>query len=208
MSIRPVKFNDDGSIDVVFDETGHTGTISAENIKYSKLMDGSDNHNSIVLECPDGCGSSSTWPVGGGADAVMGQTLFVKKAHRDGCGCGHVEAGDEVLATSHVRLAVNRTDGPGRWQYVVPEQQVQVRGFAAAVQEAGPGEFTETVQEANPDEFLVIYRDSDRMVIGAGPEGEPGAGYTVQAIAAEEYDNLMRFDPAYLSQDNKVVSSL
>lgn len=194
MSIRPVQFNEDGSIDVVFDEMGHTGTISAENVKYSKLMDGSDNHASIILECPDGCGSSSTWPVGGGADAVMGQTLFVKKAHRDGCGCGFVDAGDEVLATSHVRLAVNRMDGPGRWQYV-PEQQVQARGMAVAV------------QEANPDEFLVIYRDTDRMVIGAGPEGEPGAGYTVQAIALEEYDNLMRFDPAYLSQDNKIVGT-
>jgi hypothetical protein len=116
MSVRPVVFNADGSIDVVVDELGHSGTIPAAEIKWAKKMDGTDDHAFIVLNCPDGCGASSTWPVGGGADAVMGQQMFVNKVDREGCACGQVQATDAAaLGESHVRLLVNRQDGPGRW---------------------------------------------------------------------------------------------
>jgi len=117
MSIRPTNFFPDGSISVVFDETGHTGTIAAADIKWTQQMDGSDSHNFIVLECPDGCGGSSTHPVGGGADAPNVQQMFVNKVDHDGCACGNVAAADSTtLGESHVRLQVNRMDGPGRWQ--------------------------------------------------------------------------------------------
>jgi len=116
MSVRPTKFNADGSVEVVFDELGHSGTIPAAEVKWSKKMDQTDDHNFIVLNCPDGCGASSTWPVGGGADATMGQQMFVNKTKIDGCACGVCNPGDtSALPESHVRLNVNRLDGPGRW---------------------------------------------------------------------------------------------
>jgi len=119
MSIRPVVFNADGSIDVVFDEQGHSGTIPAAEVKWTVILggplDGSHNHNFIVLNCPDGCGATSTWPVGGGADATMGQQMFVEKTQREGCACGNVAAGTNAVPESHVRLNCSRMDGPGRW---------------------------------------------------------------------------------------------
>jgi hypothetical protein len=115
MSVRPVTFNPDGSIDVVYDEQGHSGTIPAAEVQWASNIDGSHNHNFIVLACPDGCGATSTWPVGGGADASMGQQMFVEKTKREGCACGHVEASSTALPASHVRLNVNRMDGAGRW---------------------------------------------------------------------------------------------
>jgi len=116
MSVRPVTFQANGDIDVVYDELGHSGTIPAAEVQWATQIDGSHNHNFIVLACPDGCGASSTWPVGGGADAAMGQQMFVEKTQRDGCACGVVPAGDtSALPESHVRLNVNRQDGPGRW---------------------------------------------------------------------------------------------
>ena len=39
MSIRPIAFNPDGSIEVVFDETGHQGTIPADQIRWTQDMD-------------------------------------------------------------------------------------------------------------------------------------------------------------------------
>jgi hypothetical protein len=111
-----VVFNADGSIDVVFDELGHSGTIPATEIVWGTKFDSSHDHNFIVLNCPDGCGANSTWPVGGGAGATMGQQMFVEKTKRDGCACGNVQPNDtSALPESHVRLNVNRMDGPGRF---------------------------------------------------------------------------------------------
>ena len=116
MSIRPVQFNADGSIEIIYDETGHTGTIAAADIKWTKDMQGNDQHSFIVLECPDGCGGSSTHPVGGGAAPSEVQQMFVNKVDHDGCACGQVQSTDvTTLGESHVRLLVNRQDGPGRW---------------------------------------------------------------------------------------------
>lgn len=116
MSVRPVLFNADGSIDVVYDEGGHSGTIPAAEVAWATNMDGSHNHNFIVLACPDGCGATSTHPVGGGAAPAEVQQMFVKKVQREGCSCGLVaETDTAALGESHVRLQVNRMDGPGRW---------------------------------------------------------------------------------------------
>jgi hypothetical protein len=116
MSVRPVLFNTDGSIDVVFDEQGHSGTIPAADVQWGTKVDGSHDHNFIVLVCPDGCGASSTHPVGGGAAPADVQQMFVEKTQREGCACGNVAPGDtSALPESHVRLNVNRLDGAGRW---------------------------------------------------------------------------------------------
>src|SRR5499427_3764346 len=102
MSIRPVAFNPDGSVDVVYDETGHTGTIAAADIKWTQQMVGTPNHSYIVLECPDGCGASSTHPVGGGADAPNVQQMFVHKTELEGCACGNVAAATNSVPEAHV----------------------------------------------------------------------------------------------------------
>lgn len=116
MSVRPVRFNADGSIDVVYDEQGHSGTIPAAEVQWAVKMDSSHDHNFIILNCPDGCGASSTHPVGGGAAPTEVQAMFTKKVQTEGCACGHVAATDtDSLGESHVRLNVNRMDGPGRW---------------------------------------------------------------------------------------------
>lgn len=115
MSVRPVAFNPDGSIDAVYDEQGHTGTIPAIGVAWADNPDGSHNHNFIVLPCPDGCGVTSTHPVGGGAAPVDVQQMFVKKVEAEGCACGNVEAATNSIPESHVRLNCSRMDGPDRW---------------------------------------------------------------------------------------------
>lgn len=116
MSVRPVLFHEDGSIDVVYDEQGHSGTIPAAEVQWATNMDGSHSHSFIVLNCPDGCGATSRHPVGGGAAPADVQQMFVRKTQREGCACGQVAATDtDALGESHVRLNVNRQDGPGRW---------------------------------------------------------------------------------------------
>jgi hypothetical protein len=117
MSVRPVNFNAaDGSIDVVYDEQGHSGTIPVGEVAWAANSDGSHNHNFIVLVCPDGCGATSTHPVGGGAAPVDVQQMFVNKVASEGCACGQIQPTDaDAVGESHVRLNVNRMDGPGRW---------------------------------------------------------------------------------------------
>src|SRR5262252_3165816 len=89
MSIRPTQLYPDGSIEVVYDELGHSGTIPAAEIRWTQDIQGQDSHNYSVLNCPDGCGASSTHPVGGGADAPNVQQMFVHKTEREGCACGN-----------------------------------------------------------------------------------------------------------------------
>jgi len=115
MSVRPVVFNADGSVDVVLDELGHSGTIPAAEVQWATQMDGSHNHNFIVLECPDGCGATSTHPVSGGAAASDVQHMFVQKTEREGCACGNVTAGTNAVPEAHVHLNVARMDGEERW---------------------------------------------------------------------------------------------
>jgi len=126
MSVRPVTFQPDGSIDVVYDEGGHSGTIPAAEVQWATHIDGSHNHNFIVLVCPDGCGATSTHPVGGGAAPAEVQQMFVEKTEREGCACGNVEAGTNAVPESHVRLNCSRMDGPERW--VEPVTEVAAHG--------------------------------------------------------------------------------
>ena len=111
-----VYVNDFDTWTVVHDEMGHTGTIDPASIVHTRNMDNSENHNFLVVTCPV-CQAVSTHPVGGGAQPLSVQQMFVTKAQTDGCPCGQVAAEDpNALAQSHVRLQVNRMDGPGRYQ--------------------------------------------------------------------------------------------
>lgn len=116
MSVRPVLFHESGDIDVVYDEQGHAGTIPAAEVAWAANMDGSHSHNFIILNCPDGCGATSTHPVGGGAAPADVQRMFVEKTALAACACGNVEAGNETLADAHAHLNCARMDGPERWQ--------------------------------------------------------------------------------------------
>lgn len=116
MSVRPVTFHPDGSIDVITDESGHSGTIPAAEVQWATNTDGSHSHSMIVLVCPDGCGTTSTHPVGGGAAPTEVQQMFVNKTQQAGCACGNVEAGNETLADAHAHLNCARMDGPERWR--------------------------------------------------------------------------------------------
>ena len=54
-----------------------------------------------------------------------------------------------------------------------------------------------------PKQFQVIYRDSDRLVVGLSPKGG-GVGPQNKLVVIHdmaEYDNLMKFNPAYVSAD-------
>jgi hypothetical protein len=183
MSVRPITFQPNGDIDVVFDEMGHSGTVPAAEVMWATNMDGSHNHNFIVLVCPDGCGATSTWPVAGGADAVNGQQMFVEKTTREGCACGQTTAGDTTATpTAHVRLNCNRMDGPGRWQLDAPAQV--------------------STRENAPNMFQVVYRKADNLIVGLEPAGGVGPDNSVGVLHdMAEYDVLVRTDPAYLSAD-------
>jgi hypothetical protein len=110
-----VVFQPNGDIEVVFDETGHTATIPAAEVKWGTDPSGAENHNFIVLTCPDGCGGTSTWPVGGGAAAALGQEMFVRKIDLEGCVCGTVRARASQGAVDHVKELVTAMDGEDRW---------------------------------------------------------------------------------------------
>jgi len=133
MSIRPVRFIP-GGMEVIFDETGHEGTIMLADINFTTNIDGTENHNFIVLNCPDGCGASSTHPVGGGAAPYEVQEMFVHKIDIQGCACGEVparssRAAADTTAIDHVKELVEAMDGPGRWQHDDAALQARVEAL-------------------------------------------------------------------------------
>jgi hypothetical protein len=116
MPVYPESFNNPAnSANVVCDEMGHTGTLTMEQMPYAKNMDDTDNRNSLSIECPDGCGmTTSTHPVGGGSHPLQVQELFVRK--EVSLGVPPQQAIDDVKAR------VIASDGEGRWQ--VDEQKL------------------------------------------------------------------------------------
>jgi hypothetical protein len=188
VSVRPVVFRLDGSIDVVFDELGHSGTIPAAEIVWATDPTASQNHKFILLHCPDGCGATSTHPVGGGAAPAEVQQMFVHKTEREGCVCGNVAPSTTSVPESHVRLNCSRMDGPERWQASVAPQ-------------------AEPRAEAAPPQTPIVYRHSDRLVIGEHPRGGVGPDHGVAVIVTAEYEILLRTDPAYLSTDGRHIQS-
>ena len=63
---------------------------------------------------------------------------------------------------------------------------------------------------AAPSQFQVIYRESDRLIVGLSPKGSGVGPNNRLAVLHDmaEYDVLLRTDPAYLSADgDHIVSS-
>lgn len=56
--------------------------------------------------------------------------------------------------------------------------------------------------EQAPQMFQVVYDTTTNVIVGLEPSGGVGQGRSVAVIHdLAEYDNLMKFDPAYLSAD-------
>ena|SRR5215471_7439468 len=120
MSVYVSDFNGAGGVWVCTHDDApggaHEGTVDPATIVHTKNMDNSENHDFLIVVCPV-CQATSTHPVGGGAQPQSVQQMFVTKCQGDGCPCGQIAASDpDGLGESHVRLQVNRMDGPGRWQ--------------------------------------------------------------------------------------------
>jgi hypothetical protein len=55
----------------------------------------------------------------------------------------------------------------------------------------------------SPVQFQVIYRNSDRLIVGLSPKGGGVGPANRLAVIHDmaEHDNLMKYNPAYLSAD-------
>jgi hypothetical protein len=194
VTLRPVLVHEDGSIDAVYDETGHSGTVAAAQVVWTSDTSGTGNHAYIVLPCPDGCGAVAIHPVGGGAAPLNVQQMFVEKTTREGCACGQVAAGrTDGVPESHARLNCNRMDGPGRWQLDVA---------------LGRSTYSLPDLSAQPLNFQVVYQDSDGLIVGLEPAGGVGPDLAVAVFhEVAEYEVLVRTDPAYVSADKQHIVS-
>ena len=56
---------------------------------------------------------------------------------------------------------------------------------------------------AAPSQFQVIYRNADRLIVGLSPKGSGVGPNNRLAVIHDlaEYENLRRYDPAYLAAD-------
>jgi hypothetical protein len=116
MSVKVTSFDDPTRWDYVHDDASggsHGGTLDPATVTYGVGIDGADNLNVVVVPCPfEGCGSVSYWPPGGGADALMGQSLHVMVAMQPGLSR---EAKTAEQAAAEVKQRVIDTDGEQRW---------------------------------------------------------------------------------------------
>jgi hypothetical protein len=114
MSVKVINFD---TYEYVHDDApggSHGGTLDPATVTYGTTIDGTDNLHVIAVPCPfEGCGSVSYWPPGGGADALLGQSLHVWKQYTT------PQAGTEALsvtdAAEQVKQRVIASDGEERW---------------------------------------------------------------------------------------------
>jgi hypothetical protein len=58
-----------------------------------------------------------------------------------------------------------------------------------------------------PPQRPIVYRLTDRLVVGIHPKGGVGSQHRVQVIDIAEYEILLRTDPAYVTSAGKIVGS-
>ena len=135
MSVKPTSFNDGSGLwQYVHDDAAggsHGGTLDPATVSYATNIDGSPNQHVIVVPCPfEGCGSVSYWPPGGGADALLGQSLHVVMAYSQPVVAGRGVEGQAVAdAADEVKQRVIATDGEERW--VLDDQAIAALKAAA-----------------------------------------------------------------------------
>jgi hypothetical protein len=117
MSVRPTSFDDGAGLWTYAHDDGlpeaHGGTLDPATVTYGTGLDGTPNENVVVVPCPfENCGSVSYWPPGGGADALLGQSLHVMVAMQPGLGR---EGKTAEQAAAEVKQRVIDTDGEERW---------------------------------------------------------------------------------------------
>jgi hypothetical protein len=116
MSVKVTSLDDPTAWEYVHDDAyggSHSGTLDPLTVTYGANIDGTDNLNTVVVPCPfEGCGSVSYWPPGGGADALLGQSLHVMVAMQPGLGR---EGKTAEQAAAEVKQRVIDTDGEARW---------------------------------------------------------------------------------------------
>jgi hypothetical protein len=118
MSVKVTSFDDPAAWEYVHDDAyggSHGGTLDPATVTYGVNPDDSsaDNLNVVVVPCPfENCGSVSYWPPGGGADALLGQSLHVMVAMQPGLGR---EGKTAEQAAAEVKQRVIDTDGLERW---------------------------------------------------------------------------------------------
>jgi hypothetical protein len=116
MSVKVTSFDDPAAWSYVHDDApggSHGGTLDPTTVTYGVGIDGADNLNTVVVPCPfENCGSVSYWPPGGGADALLGQSLHVMVAMQPGLSR---EAKTAEEAAAEVKQRVIDTDGESRW---------------------------------------------------------------------------------------------
>ncbi len=114
MSVKVTSFDNPAAWEYFHDDghpEPHGGTLDPTTVDYGKNTDGSDNLNVVVVPCPEGDGVSY-WPPGGGADALLGQSLHVMVAMQPGLGR---EGKTAEQAAAEVKQRVIDTDGESRW---------------------------------------------------------------------------------------------
>lgn len=113
MSVMVSSFdNPDGTWSYVHGDApggSHEGTLDPATVNYGKGFDGSEDLNTIAVPCPN-CGAVSFWPPGGGADALLGQSLHVIVAYAQ-----PGAKGAATDAAAEVKARCVATDGEERW---------------------------------------------------------------------------------------------
>jgi hypothetical protein len=116
MSVKVTSFDDPSAWEYQHNDApggSHEGTLDPATVTYGTNIDGTDNLNVVVVPCPfENCGSVSYWPPGGGADALLGQSLHVMVAMQPGLGR---EGKTAEQAAAEVKQRVIDTDGLERW---------------------------------------------------------------------------------------------
>jgi hypothetical protein len=117
MSVKVTSFDDgNGMYLYVHDDApggSHEGTLDPATVTYGTNIDGTPNEMIVVVPCPfENCGSVSYWPPGGGADALLGQSLHVMVAMQPGLAR---EGKTAEQAAAEVKQRVIDTDGEDRW---------------------------------------------------------------------------------------------
>jgi hypothetical protein len=119
MSIRPIRFNDGGTIDVWHDERAHGGTVKLADIT---LLGDNDF---LLLKCPvANCNSESLHPVGGGAAPEEVQTLFVH-VYKQSKDLPELNTWNKSLA--RVKQRAEALDGVGRFRLEDVKEQSTIR---------------------------------------------------------------------------------
>jgi hypothetical protein len=114
MSVKVISFDDPTAWEYEHADApggSHRGTLDPVTVTYGENPDGTPNEMFVVVPCPEG-DAVSYWPPGGGADALLGQSLHVMVAMQPGLAR---EAKTAEQAAAEVKQRVIDTDGLERW---------------------------------------------------------------------------------------------